>query len=108
MVTATLQVLGYRVLEASNGKAAIKLWESHGGDVALLLTDMVMPEGVSGLALAEHFSRDKPDLRTIVTSGYSEQLVGLHGPQSSHVRFLPKPFTAEQLAVAVRNGIDGK
>jgi len=67
---------------------------------------MVMPEGMSGLALAERFRRDKPMLRVILSSGYSEQLINLNRLDGADLIRLPKPYTAEKLADAVRKCID--
>jgi len=106
MVVGTLRVLGYRVWDAANGKEAMALWKTHRGDISLLFTDMVMPEGMSGLALAERFRRDKPMLRVILSSGYSEQLINLNRLDGADLIRLPKPYTAENLAEAVRKCID--
>ena len=74
-----LQVLrrcGYRVFEARTGQEALSLWELHAGEIDLLLTDMVMPEGINGRELAERLRRDKDHLPVIYTSGYSMDAIG--------------------------------
>src|SRR5262249_38139057 len=66
----------YEVLEASSGVEALKVWDEQEGNIDLLLTDMVMPEGVSGRELAEMLRARKPDLKIIFTSGYSADVMG--------------------------------
>ncbi|MBL9129080.1 MAG: PAS domain S-box protein, partial [Verrucomicrobiales bacterium] len=70
-IVRTLRALGYRVYEAENGQQAMRLWEKHGREVDLLLTDMVMPEGITGLELGEQLRNHKPSLRMILSTGYS-------------------------------------
>jgi PAS domain S-box-containing protein len=106
MVAGTLRVLGYRVLDAANGKAAEKLWAAHADQISLLFTDVIMPEGISGLTLAERFRAAKPALRVIVSSGYSDQLLDLNRLEQADLMRLPKPYTAEELADAVRACLD--
>ena len=108
MVTGTLRLLGYRVLEAPNGREAMELWNAHAAEISLLFTDMIMPGGISGLALARRLWVEKAGLRVIISSGYSEQLLEADPKQEPRLEFLPKPYTAEQLAAAVRKCIDAK
>ncbi|MCI0747699.1 MAG: response regulator [Verrucomicrobia subdivision 3 bacterium] len=95
----------YRVLEASTGSEALKIFEQNNGQIDLLLTDMVMPEGMTGRELAEELKRRKPDLRVIYTSGYSAEVMGKE-PELKNVRFLQKPYPPPQLAQAVRECLD--
>jgi len=73
--------------------------------VDLLLTDMVMPEGVSGRELADQLKSRKPALKVIFTSGYSPEFVG-DLPKLRDVLFLPKPYPPQQLARVVRECLD--
>jgi two-component system, cell cycle sensor histidine kinase and response regulator CckA len=95
----------YRVLEACSGVEALKVWDEHGGNIDLLLTDMVMPEGVSGRELAETLRAKKPSLKIIFTSGYSSDVMG---PDVSlgDIKFLQKPYPPRQLAQTVRDSLD--
>ncbi len=97
---------GYRILEAASGVEALALWHQHHREIALLLTDMIMPVGLTGQELAEKFVAQKPGLKVIFISGYSLQAAGtgfaiLDGPN-----FLQKPFDGVKLAGAVRACLD--
>ena len=100
--------VGYRVLEAVSGRQAIEVWKQHRGEIDLLLTDMKMPEGVSGMDLAEHMLQDRPGLKIIFTSGYSDDVVSPEILARTNARFLPKPYSYADLTRLVREGLDGK
>jgi two-component system cell cycle sensor histidine kinase/response regulator CckA len=102
-----LERYGYRVLEANNGIQALKLWEEHHESVALLLTDLVMPGGLSGQDLAGRLQQYKPELKVIFTSGYSAA-TELQGELQSGENFLQKPFFPDQLMGIVRRCLDSK
>ena len=102
-----LRKLGYAVLEAGDGVEALKVWEQHRERIALLLTDMVMPEKLTGLDLAELLTKEKGSLKVIVSSGYSADLAEPHRTAGSDVAFLPKPYKTAALAKAVRRSLDG-
>ena len=59
----SLTRLGYRVLVACDGPEALKLWESHKNEIQLVLTDMIMPEGLSGADIAQRFQKESPGMR---------------------------------------------
>lgn len=100
--------MGYQILEASNGVEALQLWESHHGQVDLLFTDMMMPEGLTGLELAEQLRQLRPDLKVLLSSGYSAELVasGLRLPPNT--KFLSKPYPINLLAETVRECLENK
>jgi PAS domain S-box-containing protein len=102
-IEAPLARLGYRILEAADGIAARKLLE---GDepIDLLLTDVVMPHGVSGLDLAEDARRLRQDLKILLVSGYLREYGGRAGGMSG-VIFLEKPFKQTDLAKAVATAL---
>lgn len=100
LTVRALRDLGYATLEASSGSEAIRVMAGAESDVALVVTDMVMP-GMGGEALAETLRRRYPDLKVLFTSGYSA--ASHHGGAGSPERpFLEKPFTLEELASKVR------
>ena len=105
MVREVLTAYEYRVLEAGSGVEALRLWDQQNGEVDLLLTDLVMPEGMNGRELAEQLRGRKPGLKVIYSSGYSAEILG-NDLQLSGVWFLPKPYNPTQLAHLVRQCIE--
>jgi PAS domain S-box-containing protein len=101
-----LERQGYRVLDAANGLEALRLWAEHRGAVDLLLTDIVMPEGVSGRELALQLQKEQPGLRVIFTSGYSADTAGRELSLQEGRDFLQKPFSRQQLLELVRDALD--
>ena len=75
-----LERQGYRVIEAESGPDALFMWEKHRDRVDLLLTDMVMPGGLSGFELAEKLRAEKPELKVIYNSGYTDDMLGENSP----------------------------
>ncbi len=106
MLAKGLQVLGYRVFEAANSHAALEVWQKHASEIALLLTDMVMPGGISGLDLCHRLQAKAPTLRRIITTGYAADRLNPTQLAEAGIEFLPKPFSAEVLAKAVRKCLD--
>jgi CheY-like chemotaxis protein len=97
--------LGYRVLEADGGEAALRLLDAH-PEVALLFTDVVMPE-MDGRRLADEALRRRPDLKVLFTTGYSRNAVVHNGVLDPDVHLIGKPFTVEALAAKLREVLDG-
>ena len=95
-----LTELGYRVLEADGAAAALRLLDAH-AEIALMFTDIVMPE-VNGAKLAEEARRRRPDLRVLFTTGYTRNAVVHNGVVDPGVELIGKPFTIEELAAKVR------
>ena len=102
LVAATLADAGYAVVTAASGLEALALWELHGKGIDLLLTDMVMPEGVSGRQLAEQLSAARPGLKIIYSSGYSLDLTDPHFAGRQDIHFLEKPYRSAQMLAMVR------
>ena len=105
-VNLTLTHLGYRVLEAATGNQALKIWQKKRDNISLLLTDLVMPDGLNGKDLAQRLLQDKPELKVIYMSGYSAEVVGRDFPLAEDVNFLTKPFPAHKLARIIRDSLD--
>jgi PAS domain S-box-containing protein len=99
IVGAVLRRQGYQILEAATAKAACDIFDRHGGEVDLLLTDVVMPE-MNGPALAQRLVALRPELRVLFISGYSD--VSPLDPSNPNMSFLGKPFQASVLAAKVR------
>jgi CheY-like chemotaxis protein len=106
MARDILKDCGYRILEARTGKQALEVWSQRAKEIDLLLTDMVMPEGMSGVDLAEWLLADRPDLKIVFTSGYSSTEIGEELLTRSQARFLQKPYSHVALARAVRDCLD--
>jgi PAS domain S-box-containing protein len=103
-----LRKLGYHVIEAADGNQAFGLWQRHREQIDLLFTDMVMPEGVSGLDLAEKLRAEKPELRVIISSGYSTEISMQGVPADAGYIYLPKPSPSAAIATAVRECMEKK
>jgi CheY-like chemotaxis protein len=101
-----LERSGYRVYEAAAGAAALKTWRKHGSGIDLLLTDMVMPGGLTGRELAERLKSEKPDLKVIYASGHNDEMIGITFPLAQDFSFLRKPFNPAKLLQAVRDSLD--
>jgi CheY-like chemotaxis protein len=100
-----LNELGYRVLEAPNGPAAMEILERD-GDVLLLFTDVGLPGGMNGRQLAEEARRRRPKLKVLFTTGYAKNAIVHDGRLDPGVQLLTKPFTYAGLAAKVRDLLD--
>ncbi|HLH52559.1 MAG TPA: ATP-binding protein, partial [Verrucomicrobiae bacterium] len=105
MVCEILKQYDYQVIEAGSGVEALRVWDEFDGEVDLLLTDMVMPEGMTGRELALQLKKRKPELKVIYSSGYSPDSNGRDFGQHDTV-FLAKPYLPPQLARTVRQSLD--
>ena len=100
-----LERRGYHVRTASNGAEALSLLSDPAERIDLLLADVVMP-GMSGRELAELAQARRPSLRILYTSGYTDDAILRHGVRTAAMRLLPKPFSPDALALAVRDALD--
>ena len=100
ITVATLEELGYSVLEAGNARDALELLAKR-QDIRLLFTDIVMPD-VSGRKLADQALALRPDLIVLFTTGFTRNAVVHNGVLDAGVNFLPKPFSMEELAEKIR------
>jgi PAS domain S-box-containing protein len=96
---------GYEVLEAQDGREAIRFAEEHPGPIDLLVTDVVMP-GCGGRLVVEAVRRSRPGLRVLFMSGYTDDAVVRNGVFHDQVHFLQKPFTLAALIDEVREALD--
>jgi len=96
---------GYAVIEAEGGSQALQLFEQHAPSIALLLTDVVMPQ-MGGRELAERLLAARPDLKVLYMSGYTSDVVARHGLLDAGIALLQKPFTQESLGRKVRAVLD--
>jgi CheY-like chemotaxis protein len=100
-----LQRLGYRILEAENGVAGLALWEKQREQIHLVLTDIVMPDGMSGYDVAEKVYALKPDARIVFFSGFNREANTGRINLIEGKNFLQKPFSGEALARLVRHAL---
>ena len=109
LVVGNLTDLGYRVRQAGTGAAALTLMESDSHPrLDLLLTDVVLPGGMTGRQLSEALRTKRPDLRTLFMSGYAANSIVHHGRVDPGVHLLQKPFSKKDLARAVDRVLAGQ
>ena len=106
IIRTLLERRGFKVLEAASGIDALAIWHQHHDAIQLLLTDLVMPAGLSGEELAEKFRAQKPGLRVLFTSGYSPGAAAYGIAEDDSHAFLEKPFDGSRLADAVRRCLE--
>ena len=99
-----LKELGYQVIEAESGKAALQLLAEH-PEITLLFTDVVMPE-MTGRQLVDEVGQSQPNLPVLYTTGYTRNAIVHNGVLDRGVALLPKPFTLRELALKVRQVLD--
>ncbi len=105
LAATALERLGYEVLPAHDGDAAMALAASHAGPIHLLLSDGVL-SGVRVPELLRRFVAQRPDTKILLMSGYSQEAVFQHDIVAPNTAFLPKPFTIRQLTERVREVLD--
>jgi PAS domain S-box-containing protein len=99
---------GYQVIEADCGATALAIWRKRSHEIDLVVTDMVMPGGLTGRQLAVELRRSRPDLKLIFVSGYSPSRGGSDINVLEGMRFIPKPYQADQILGAIREQLDAK
>jgi PAS domain S-box-containing protein len=110
MTRRILESKGYRIREATSGEEALKLWQSHAGEIAMLLTDIIMPGEMTGRDLAERLWAQRPGLKVIFMSGYSAEVLGKGTEfiRRTRTHFLQKPCRSRALLETVRRCLDEK
>ncbi len=105
-VLTQLHSLGYATFEAANAAEALATVKA-GSKFDLLFTDVIMPGGMNGRQLADAIREERPDLKVLFTSGYTENAIIHHGKLDSGVLLLAKPYRKSDLAAMIRKAIDG-
>jgi len=100
-----LRELGYAVIEADSGSAALRVLD-RGDAIDLLFTDIVMAGGMTGIDLAREAGKRRPGLKTLFTSGYAEPAVIERGQPASASAWLGKPHSALELHTKIRELLD--
>jgi len=102
-----LQSLGYDVMEAADGSAALVKLEAASPPYDLLLTDVVMPGPMNGKALADESARRWPGTKIVFMSGHTENAIIRDGRVDAGILLLNKPFAKRDLAAIIRRALDG-
>ncbi len=105
LVRRALEACGYRVLEAADGAAALALSSQADAPIAMLVTDVVMPQ-MSGRELVARLAGLRPGLRVLYMSGYTDTAIAQHGVLDDTSYYLQKPFTMRMLTEKVREILD--
>jgi PAS domain S-box-containing protein len=103
-----LETFGYHVWEAATGREALELWANHAGKIDLLLTDMVLPDGITGQELAKQLRAQRPELKTVFISGYGSEVAGVDIDllRQNKPYVLQKPCPSQVLLHALRQCLD--
>ena len=105
VIIRILTDLGYKVVEASDGNAALKVLNQT-PDISLLFTDVVLPNGMNAGELAREAKQRRPDLKVLYTTGYADDFVARHGHYDEGINLLRKPYLMSSLARIVREALD--
>ena len=97
---------GYRVHTAMSGTTALEIWRQHHHSIQLIVTDVVMPGGVGGRGLFDQMRSEKPDLKVIFCSGYTDEILGNDALLRQNPNFIEKPFAPEKLVRKIRACFD--
>jgi two-component system, cell cycle sensor histidine kinase and response regulator CckA len=107
IAAAFLKEAGYRVLEAANPEDALTIVKAHGDGISLLLTDVVMP-GMNGRQLAEKICAQRPEIKVLYMSGYTDDALIRRGVFEAGISILEKPFSRASLLQEVREALARK
>jgi two-component system cell cycle sensor histidine kinase/response regulator CckA len=99
---------GFRVIEAPNGNRALELWHQRKSEINLLLSDVVMPDGINGVELSSRLQEERPDLKVILSSGYSPQVAGRDITQMDRISYLQKPYQPHVLLELIEDVLGKK
>jgi two-component system cell cycle sensor histidine kinase/response regulator CckA len=105
LVASLLEMNGYTVLQAKEGREAIEIAEQQRGKIDLLLTDIVMPD-MNGRELADKLVVEHPKLKVVFTSGYPADATVRQGLSEANVAFIEKPYLPDELARTLRSVLD--
>ena len=106
LARSTLELMGYRIFEAGDGREALAIWKENKYAISLLLTDLIMPGDFNGRELADLLQKEKPELKVIFCSGYNDEVLGGDFVLRGNTNFLQKPYNPTRLNRLVRDCID--
>jgi PAS domain S-box-containing protein len=104
MGKSILEKLGYRILASHSPVEALSIAETHDGIIHLLITDVIMPE-MNGRELVEKLSVFHPSLKVLYMSGYTANVISMHGVLEKDVHFIQKPFSIQDFSEKVREAL---
>ncbi len=104
LISGILREQGYTVLEAKNGAEALHIQAQFRNPIQLLITDIIMP-GMSGVELSETLASQRPDIRTVFMTGYTDDILGERGALEPGMMLLQKPFTNQDLLSVIRKAL---
>jgi two-component system, cell cycle sensor histidine kinase and response regulator CckA len=104
----SLRRIGYQVLEAVNGAEALEVWANSSAKIDLLMSDMVMPGGMTGLELTNKLREKNPNLKVIIVSGYSSEGIPKDLIASRQIVTVQKPYQLESLSIVIRECLNRK
>ena len=102
LIVDILKPLGYNCIEAASAKDAINILRKYKGEIHLLLTDVVMPE-MNGKELAEIIKKERPGIKVIFMSGYTENIIAHNGILEQGINYISKPITPVELSQKIKN-----
>ncbi len=102
LIEDTLKPLGYNCLKATSGKEAIDIMHKYDGEIHLLITDVVMPQ-INGRELAESIRKERPGIKVIFMSGYTENIIVRHGVLEKGIHYISKPITPIALTQKIKS-----
>ncbi len=102
---SVLETCGYMVLSAQSPEEAMRIAQTHAGEIHILITDMIMP-GMNGRDLAESLVSQRPGMKRLYMSGYSADIIGHQGILDEGIHFIQKPFSMAGFAAKVREILD--
>jgi two-component system, cell cycle sensor histidine kinase and response regulator CckA len=105
LAATVLRRCGYQVLEAPDAEEALVASRNHPGPIHLLFTDVVLP-AMNGKELADRLKGERPDLKVLFASGYTDEVIAHRGVLMPGIRYLPKPYGPGILAAEVRKALD--
>lgn len=108
VIRRLLERHGYRVFEAGSGDAALELWAENKDSIDLLFTDMIMPGGMNGREIIDRLRQERPTLKVVFCSGYTDDVLGNDSWLRNEVNFLGKPFIPEVLLQTVSDTLKAR
>ena len=102
-----LEERGYGVLEATDAETACRLLADDAAPIGVLFADLILPGGMSGIELAREARRLRPDIRVLLTSGYTKDMLEQHGVGAEEFEFLLKPYSTDRLAARLARLVPG-